>query len=129
LVRILAAIGGVLAVCSMWSNPNSAFAERITTVGNAGTITLDWQVTLDRAGRPLITGHVITYGGKAGYCNSRLLVETLDAHGQVAARNVGFIPGYVGGFDNVYFETPVRAPGMAYRVSIASWDRCGGGAQ
>jgi hypothetical protein len=91
--------------------------------------TLDWQATQDRAGRGLIAGHVITYGGKAGYCNTRLLVRTLDAQGQVIAQNIGFIPGYVGGFDNVYFEEPIRAPGAAYRVSIASWDKCGGGAQ
>jgi hypothetical protein len=40
---------------------------------------------------------------------------------------MGFIPGYVGGFDNVYFEEPIRAPGPAYRVSIVSWGKCGGG--
>ncbi len=129
MVRTQMAIGAVLVVCFLWSQPGMVQAERITTVGNAGTITLDWQVTQDRAGRALIAGHVTTYGGKAGYCNSRLLMETLDAQGQVTARHVGFIPGYVGGFDNVYFEQPVRTPGAAYRVSIASWDRCGGGAQ
>jgi hypothetical protein len=104
-----------------------AQAERITMVGNAGTITLDWQATQDRAGRPLITGHVITYGGKSGYCSTRLLVETLDAQGQVVAQNVGFVPGYVGGYDDVYFELPIRAPGVGYRASIASWDKCAGG--
>jgi hypothetical protein len=105
----------------------AAQAERITIAGNAGTITLDWQATQDRAGRPLITGHVITYGGKSGYCSTRLLVETLDAQGQVVAQNMGFVPGYVGGYDDVYFELPIRAPGTGYRASIASWDKCGGG--
>jgi hypothetical protein len=33
----------------------------------------------------------------------------------------------VGGYDNVYFEEPVRAPGPAYRVSISSWNNCAGG--
>jgi hypothetical protein len=69
--------------------------------------------------------HVITYGGKSGYCIPRILVEILDAQGQVIAKKVGFIPGF--GYDNVYFEEPVRAPGMAYRVSISSWNDCAGG--
>jgi len=40
---------------------------------------------------------------------------------------VSFVPGYVGGYDNVYFEAPIGAPGAAYRASIASWDKCAGG--
>jgi hypothetical protein len=121
----LTVIGSTLLACTLWAAP--APAETSTQVGNAGTITLDWQVTQDSAGRPLIVGHVITRGGKASYCIPRLLVQTLDAQGQVTAERVGFIPGTIGGYDKVYFEEPVRAPGPAYRVSIASWDKCGGG--
>ncbi len=62
----------------LWLCAGSAHAERSTIVGNAGTITLDWQATQDRAGRSLLAGHVITYGGKSGYCSTRLLVETLE---------------------------------------------------
>jgi hypothetical protein len=121
--------GAALLACVLWLDVGQAQAERSTIAGNAGTITLDWHVTQDKAGRPLIEGHVITYGGMSGYCRPRLLVETLNAQGGVTAQNVGFIPGYVGGYDDVYFEEPVRAPGLAYRVSIASWDKCGGGGQ
>jgi hypothetical protein len=116
-----------LLVSGLWVNASPAHAESVTIAGNSGTITLDWQATQDKKGRPLIVGHVITYGGMSGYCIPRLLVETLDAQGQVTAQRMGFIPGFVGGFDNVYFEQVVRAPGPAYRVSIASWDKCGGG--
>jgi len=118
-----------LLVSSLWLGAGPAHAERTTIAGNSGTITLDWQATQDSKGRPLIVGHVITYGGMSGYCIPRLLVETLDTQGQVTAQRMGFIPGFVGGFDNVYFEEPIRAPGPAYRVSIASWDKCGGGGQ
>jgi hypothetical protein len=119
--------GVALLACMLWLGTGQARAESSTIVGNSGTITLEWQATQDKAGHRLIVGHVITYGGMSGYCIPRLLVETLDAQGQVIAQNVGFIPGYVGGFDNVYFEEPIRAPGPGYRVSIASWDKCGGG--
>ena len=121
----LTVIGSTLLACTLWAAP--ARAESSTQVGNAGTITLDWQVAQDRAGRPLIVGHVITVGGKASYCIPRLLVQTLDAQGQVTAERMGFIPGSIGGYDKVYFEEPVRAPGPAYRVTIASWDKCAGG--
>ena len=120
-------IGAALVACVLSLDVGPALAERSTISGNAGTITLDWQATKDNKGRPLIVGHVITYGGKSGYCIPRILVETLDAQGQVVAQNVGFIPGFVGGYDNVYFEEPIRAPGPAYRVSISSWNNCAGG--
>ena len=123
--KFLTVIGSTLLACTLWAHP--VRAETSTQVGNAGTITLDWQVTQDSAGRPLIVGHVITKGGKASYCIPRLLVQTLDAQGQVTAERMGFIPGTVGGYDKVYFEEPVRAPGPAYRVTIASWDKCAGG--
>ena len=118
-----------LELGSLGLGAGPAQAERTTIAGNSGTITIDWQATQDRHGRPLIAGHVITYGGMSGYCIPRLLVETLDAQGQVTAQNMSFVPGFVGGFDNVYFETPIRTPGPAYRVSIASWDKCAGGGQ
>ena len=120
-------ISVALVVCVLAMGAGAAQAERSTIADNAGTITLDWQATQDRAGRPLIAGRVITYGGKSGYCSTRLLVETLDAQGQVVAQNMGFVPGYVGGYDDVYFELPIRTPGTGYRASIAAWDKCGGG--
>ncbi|HEV2054247.1 MAG TPA: hypothetical protein VGV06_03630 [Methylomirabilota bacterium] len=122
-------IGAALLASFLSLGASLARADSITQAGNSGTITLDWQATQDSKGRPLIVGRVTTYGGMSGYCIPRLLVETLDAQGQVTAQRMGFIPGYVGGFDNVYFEEPIRAPGPGYRVSIASWDKCGGGGQ
>ena len=127
MLRTRIAILAALLACLPSMDPRGAQAETSTILGNAGTIMLDWQVIRDRAGRPVISGRVITYGGNAGYCNARLLVETLDAQGRVTASHVGFIPGYVGGFDNVYFEEPIRTPGPGYRVSITSWNKCGGG--
>jgi hypothetical protein len=128
-IRSLMAIGAALLACSAWTGADPAHAASSTQVGNAGTITLNWEAVQGKSGRPVIVGSVVTYGGKAGYCNTRLLVETLDTQGRVVAKNVGFVAGYVGGYDNVYFEEPVRAPGPDYRVSITSWDRCGGGGQ
>ena len=127
----VARIVQAIVVLSFVLSPHAVLAQggRSTISGNVGTITLDWRATQDRAGRPLIAGHVITYGGMSGYCRTVLLVETLDAEGRVIAQNIGFIPGYVGGYDDVYFEEPVRTPGPNYRVSIGSWNKCAGGGQ
>ena len=127
MTRAQITIAAALLACFAWVGSSPTHAASSTQAGNAGTITLNWEATQDKIGRPLIVGHMITYGAKSGYCNPRLFVETLDAQGQVVARNVGFIPGYVGGYDNVYFEEPIRAPGPGYRVSISSWSNCGGG--
>ena len=127
MTRTQMTIGLAFVACLTWLDAAPAQSASSTQVGNAGTITLNWEATQDKRGRSLIVGHVVTYGGKSGYCTPRLLVETLDAQGQVVAENVGFIPGYVGTFDDVYFEAPIRVPGPEYRVSIASWDKCGGG--
>ena len=135
-MKTLMTSGAALLACSLWlgtapahaqAGPDKDKAGTQTQVGNAGTITLNWNATQDTAGRPLIVGHVVTYGGKSGYCVPRLLVETLDPQGRVTAERMGFIPGYVGAYDRVYFEEPIRAPGPGYRVSIASWDKCAGG--
>ena len=120
-------IGAALCASLLSIGAGPPQPERSTISGNAGTITLEWEATQDKRGRPLIVGHMITYGAKSGYCTPRLLVETLDAQGRVIAQNTGFIPGFVGGYDHVYFEEPVRAPGPAYRVSISSWNNCAGG--
>ena len=120
-------IGAAILASLLSLGAGPAQPERSTISGNAGTITLEWEATQDNRGRPLIVGHMITYGAKSGYCIPRLLVETLDAQGKVVAQNTGFIPGFVGGYDNVYFEEPIRAPGPAYRVSISSWNNCAGG--
>jgi hypothetical protein len=126
-MTVRATIGAGLLCCALGLDAGPAEADRSTIVGNGGTITLDWHASSDKAGRPMIEGHVTTYGAKSGYCRPVLLVETLDAQGAVTASHVGFIPGYVGGFDDVYFQEPVRAPGAGYRVSISSWEKCAGG--
>ena len=124
------ATAAMFLACAPWVGAGGAHAaERVTIPGNSGTITLEWEATQDRKGRPIIVGGMITYGGMSGYCIPLLLVETLDPQGQATAQRMDFIPGFVGGFDNVCFDELIRAPGPADRVSIASWDKCAGGGQ
>jgi hypothetical protein len=106
---------------------SAAAAENVGEAVYDSNLSLDWQPGLTRSGKPLITGYVTTAWAMSGYCNIQLLVETLDAQGNVIASYTGFVPGYVGGDDHVYFEVPIKVAGPANRVSADSWFKCGGG--
>src|SRR5262245_22521843 len=54
--------------------------------------------------------------------NVRVLVEGLDANGQVAAQYLGRLPGELRGGGRLYFEVPV-VPAASYRVRVFSYER------
>jgi len=121
--------GGLVALV-LAAGAAESRAASASSVGGAAydsKLGLDWQPGQTRSGKPLITGYVNTARAMSGYCNIRLLVETLDAQGNVIASSTGFVPGYVGGDDHVYFELPIKVAGPAYRVSADSWLKCAGG--
>lgn len=90
-------------------------------------IRLDWEVGTRHHGRPVIQGWVYNdYGRPAA--DVRLLVETLDASGNVIARDVGFVRGVVQFNDRTYFEVPLKTAGASYRVSVTAFDWKSGGA-
>jgi hypothetical protein len=125
-------IAGGIAALAMAVGAAEASAAAAASVGGAAfdsNLSLDWQPGQTRSGKPLITGYVTTARAMTGYCNIRLFVETLDAQGNVIASHIGFVPGYVGGDDHVYFEVPIKVAGPAYRVSADSWLKCAGGGQ
>ena len=91
-----------------------------------GRFQLTWETAQTKKGSPLIAGYVQnTRGG--GVANIRLQVDTLDAQGRVVGTATGLAPGYVGGFSRTSFEVPIEKTGIAYRVSIISWDAAGNG--
>jgi len=57
----------------------------------------------------------------------RLLIESLDASGGVAATTVGYPPGVAPAFDRLYFEVPMKEPATNYRVRVAGWEPVGRG--
>ena len=89
-------------------------------------VRLDWQVGSGRGGRPVIQGYVYNdYGRPAS--DVHLLVETLDASGEVIGHTIGFVRGVVQFNDRAYFEVPIKTPGASYRVSVTALDWKGGG--
>ncbi len=123
-------IAGSILALALAGGAADANAAPAASVGGAAfdsVLSLDWQPGQTRSGKPLITGYVNTHQGMTGYCNIRLSIQTLDAQDNVIASYTGFVPGYVGGDDHVYFEVPIKVAGPAYRVSADSWFKCGGG--
>lgn len=90
---------------------------------------LEWAGAEDRRGRPVVSGYV--YNQRAGaYATSvQLLVEALDASGQVVGSTGGFVLGDVPPSSRAYFETRAPAKAASYRVTIQSfsWRTYGAG--
>lgn len=84
-------------------------------------IRLDWEVGTTHSGRPVIQGWVYNDYGQAAK-DVRLLVETLDASGNVVARDSGFVFGTVGANGRTDFEVPLKKAGPSYRVSVTAFD-------
>ncbi len=110
----------IAAALALLMSPIVAHAQTYRTYGSEAFFAVDWQPG-ERRGRPVVTGHVVnTYGIATHYV--RLLVESLDAAGQVTATKIGYISGDVLPGNRMYFEVPVDRAAPAYRVVVLSWD-------
>ncbi len=74
----------------------------------------------------MIRGYVNNESG-TGATNFRLVIESLDGAGQVAATTIGYLQGDALAFDRLYFEVPLKAPASSYRVRVGAWDAVGRG--
>ena len=87
---------------------------------------LDWEAGQTRGGRPNVTGYVYNDYTRAAN-HVQLLVESLDASGQVIGRAIGFIPGIVPVLNRSYFDIALKTAGASYRVTVTSFEWRDGG--
>ena len=114
----------MIAALALLLSPLAAHAQTYRTYGSEAYFAVDWQAG-ERRGRPVVTGHVVnTFGVAAHYV--RVLVESLDATGQVTASTIGYVSGDVLPGTRMYFEVPVDRAAPAYRVVVLSWGWKGG---
>ncbi len=108
-------LGGISAVEAVTSPSGIDFRLRF-----------DWDVTQNRKGQPVVEGYLYNDYSRAAN-NVRLLVESLDASGQVIGRSYGYVVGIVPVFNRSYFSVPVTTPGASYRITVTSFEWRDGG--
>lgn len=115
LLAILLALGAGPGWTAMTSSPS----------GIDSRLRFEWE-TGTRSGHPTVTGFIYNSYMRAAN-NVRLLVETLDASGQVVDKSYGWVTGIVPVFGRSYFEVPVKTAGASYRISVTSFEWRDGG--
>jgi hypothetical protein len=82
--------------------------------------TVTWQPGEYR-GKPVVEGYVNNVSPYSTR-SIRVLVESLDAAGQVTNQQIAWVPGDLLGGGRLFFQVPA-APAPAYRVRVFSYDR------
>ena len=126
--RGIARRAGILAALLLFMGAGPVAAQGFSRPADSD-LRLEWAGAEDRRGRPLVSGYV--YNQRAGsYATSvQLLVEAVDASGQVVGSTSGFVLGDVPPSSRAYFETRAPAKAASYRVTIQSfsWRTYGAG--
>jgi hypothetical protein len=81
---------------------------------------VDWQAGQYR-GKPSVEGYVNNISPYSA-TNIRLMVEGMDAGGQVVNQHIAWVPGDVLGGSRLFFQVPTT-PAPSYRVRVYSYDR------
>ena len=116
LLTVLGLVSGVVIVAI----PAAAAELQPLMAGWARVFTVDWQPAQHR-GSPVVEGYV-TNVSPYHTTGIRVLVESLDAGGQVTSQQLAWLPGELLGGARVVFQVPA-APAPSDRVRIFSYDR------
>ncbi|MBI2204771.1 MAG: hypothetical protein HYU41_13050 [Candidatus Rokubacteria bacterium] len=118
MVRLGFALVGALTVAVLTLDALSVDAQSWTTPADGFRV--EWEPMTSQRG-PAVRGYVYNDGGHVAG-NIRLIVESLDGAGQLAATTIGYLSGTAPAFGRLYFEVPVKAPATSYRVRVGSWE-------
>lgn len=80
---------------------------------------IDWQAD-QRNGRAVLSGYIISVN-KYGARWMQLLIDSLDASGQLVDQKLVWVPSEFPHGGRAYFEAPV-APAVDYRVSVYAYE-------
>ena len=115
-VRLIAVlVAALLASSAMAAGPLTPLV-----VGWEQFFKLNWSVG-ERKGKPLVTGTIYNNWGFAA-ANVRLLVDELDANGQIVEQRVGWLGFMLTPGTTAPFEVPVVHATPNHRVSVFAFD-------
>jgi len=118
-VMLLAAVTGCGTLQPGYVGPARTGLQPLN-LGWERHLSVTWESGPQRGGQ-VVSGYV-NNTSPYDLANIRVLVEALDAGGQVVEQRVGVLPGELRGGGRVYFEVPI-APAPTYRVRVFSYDR------
>jgi hypothetical protein len=112
----------LLAAALAPSTPVPAADGPLTTlmVGWERYFTLSWTVE-ERKGKPVVIGKIYNNWGLAA-ANMRLLVDELDANGQIVDQKLGWLGFTLTPGTTAPFEVPVAHATPNHRVSVFAFD-------
>ena len=110
----------VSALAVLLLGPAAAPAQEYRIYGAERVFSVEWEAGA-RAGRPVVSGHLENLFGIPAM-RVRVLVESLDAAGQVIERTIDWVPGDVTPGARHYFEVALPRAAPGYRVVVLSWD-------
>jgi len=121
LIRVIVV---ALALAVAWPGAGEAVSS---PSGIDSRLRLEWEPGASKSGRPKVTGYIYNDYMRPAV-GVRLLVETLDASGQVIDRAYGFVFGVVPVFNRTYFDVALKTAGASYRITVTAYEwRDGGG--
>ena len=113
---------GVAALVTAGFGGTRALAVSATPVTE---LRVEWEAVA-RGDRAIVRGYVYN-DQRTRVEKISLRIEQLDANARPVATRATWVSGTLSSGDRRYFETTVPAGGVAYRVSIESFDRSGCG--
>jgi hypothetical protein len=118
-IALLAAVTGCANLQLGYVGPARTGLQPLN-VGWERDLSVTWE-SGQQHGSPVVSGYV-NNTSPYDLANTRVLVEALDAGGQVIEQRVGYLPGELRGGGRLYFEVPI-AQAPTYRVRVFSYDR------
>lgn len=102
------------------TGPGAAAELQPLVAGWEQVFSVDWQPGQYR-GKPSVEGY-LTNISPYHTNNVRIMVESLDAGGQVTDQQIAWLPGDLLGGGRLFFQVPTP-PSPSYRVRVFSYDR------
>jgi hypothetical protein len=109
---VVIVVGVTLPVAAAELQPLMAGWERVFSV--------NWQPSQYR-GKPAVEGYVNNISPYST-TNIRIIVDSMDAGGQVTHQQIAYLPGDLLGGGRIFFQVPTQ-PSPNYRVRVFSYDR------
>jgi hypothetical protein len=112
----------LVAGCSSTYHPLTPSASvTTTTVGWEQWFKIDWSVEPEDATHRRVDGYISNKYGRAA-TNVQVLVQALDANGNVIGQKIVPVGGTIGPFSRMYFDVRHVPAAENYRVSLWAFD-------